>query len=259
MVEKPMAANSAGAWAMVEAARSARVVLSTPYVWRFHPVTAAIRERLHASELGAIAACEGRCAAGRLHRYIEGHAEWMLDRKQSGGGPMYNLGVHWIDLFRWLLEDEVVDAVGRNVHVNREHDVEDSSLALLTFSHGTVLSLDISYMVPDAYPAGRDLYLAMRGTRGVVQWSPSFEGTREELFVCTDAPRRVTFEIEPRPGYAGIMTVRYLEALARSIREGAPPPVSGEDGARVLEIVERIYDSAPAASRLVYDDREGSI
>jgi len=243
MVEKPMAASAAGAWSMVEAAREARVVLSTPYVWRFHPVVCAIRESARAGDLGTIVGCEGRCAAGRLHRYIEGHAAWMLDRRQSGGGPMYNLGVHWIDLYRWLLEDEVVDAVGRNVHVNREFDVEDNSFALLTFARGTVLSLDISYTVPDSYPAGRDLYLALRGTRGVVQWSPSFEGTREDLFVCTAEPRHVAFEIEPHPGYAGIMTVRYLHALARTIVDGGAPPVSGEDGARALEVVEKIYAS----------------
>ena len=78
----------------------------------------------------------------------------MLTRALSGGGPMWNLGVHWIDLYRWLLDDEVVDVVGRNVKVNTEYDIEDNSFALVTFSKGTVLSLDISYTVPDAYPAG---------------------------------------------------------------------------------------------------------
>ena len=30
--------------------------------------------------LGRVVGCEGRCAAGRLHRYINGHARWMLSR-----------------------------------------------------------------------------------------------------------------------------------------------------------------------------------
>ena len=78
---------------------------------------------------------------------------------------MFNLGVHWIDLYRWLLADEVVEIIGKNVHVNEQYDIEDNSFALLTFSRGTVLALDISYTVPESYPFGRDLYLALRGAR----------------------------------------------------------------------------------------------
>jgi predicted dehydrogenase len=174
----------------------------------------------------------------------------MLDKTQSGGGPMYNLGVHWIDLYRWLLDDEVVSAIGRNVRVNEEYDIEDNSFALLTFSRGTVLALDISYTVPSHYPSGRDLYLGLRGAEGVTAWSPSFEGVHEELFVCSDATgfdppaQRLRFELPPHPGYSGILTVRYLEELARAIRGGTAPAITGEDGLRALQVVEAIYLSA---------------
>jgi predicted dehydrogenase len=85
----------------------------------------------------------------------------------------------------------------------------------------------------------------------VLSWSPSFEGLKEDLFVCSDAPefastpqRHIIFELQPHPGYSGILAVNFLSDLARSIRQGSPPPVSGEDGLRALEIVEAIYKSA---------------
>ena len=250
MAEKPMAASAEGARRMIAAARESGVILTTPYVWRYHPVAGQIRQFIGDGTLGRVVGCEGRCAAGRLHRYIEGHAGWMLDKRQSGGGPMYNLGVHWIDLYRWLLEDEVVAALGRNVKVNQEYDIEDNSFALVTFSRGAVLALDISYTVPAAYPAGRDLYLGLRGTAGVAAWSPSYEGVDEELFVASDAPgfdppvERLRFRLTPHPGYSGIMTVRFLEDLARAIRRHGAPAIGGEDGLRALEVVEAIYRSA---------------
>jgi len=250
LVEKPMAASAAGARGMIAAARQAGVLLSTPYVWRYHPVAAQIRQYIKDGTLGRVVGCEGRCAAGRLHRYVEGHAAWMLDKSLSGGGPMYNLGVHWIDLYRWLLDDEVAAVMGRNVKVNQEYDIEDNSFALLTFSRGAVVALDISYTVPAAYPSGRDLYLGLRGTAGVVSWSPSYEGVNEELFVCSDAPgfdppvRRLQFALTPHAGYSGILTVRFLEDLAHAIRRHSAPPISGEDGLRALEVVEAIYRSA---------------
>ena len=251
LVEKPMAADSAGVRRIMEAARKAGTLLTSPYVWRYHPVARAMKQYVDDGVLGRIVGGEGRCAAGRLHRYIEGNARWMLTRSKSGGGPMYNLGVHWIDLYRWLLQDEVVEVLGKNVKVNQDYDIEDNSFALLTFSRGTVLALDISYTVPDSFPYGRDLYLALRGTAGVLSWSPSFEGIKETLFVCSDSPkfqpatrRHVSFELEPQPGYAGPSTLPFLRELSEAIRKGTRPAITGEDGLRALEVVEAIYESA---------------
>jgi len=251
LVEKPMAASAAGVRQMIAAAARSRVTLATPYVWRYHPVALQMRQFVRDGVLGRIVGCEGRCAAGRLERYAAGHAGWMLVKRLSGGGPMYNLGVHWIDLYRWLLDDEVAEVFGRNVKVNQQYDIEDNSFALLTFSRGTLVALDISYTVPDSYPSGRDLYLGLRGTSGVLSWSPSFEGTHEKLFVCSDAAqfgspahRDIDFELPPHPGYTGILAVNFLRDLAASIRHHTAPPVSGEDGLRALEVVEAIYRSA---------------
>lgn len=251
LVEKPMAASAEGCRAIVEAARQAGVLLSTPYLWRYHPVARQMKKFVAEGILGRVVGCEGRCAAGRLQRYIDGNAGWMLVKSLSGGGPMYNLGVHWIDLYRWMLEDEVVEVYGKNVKVNSEYDIEDNSFALLTFSRGAVVALDISYTVPDAYPYGRDLFLSLRGTSGALSWSPSFEGVKERLFVCSDAgdfsmaPRRhLEFELQPHPGYTGILGVQFLADLAHSIRTCSPPAITGEDGLRALEVVEAIYRSA---------------
>ncbi len=251
LVEKPMSSDAAGVARMIQAAAKAGVLLSTPYVWRYHPVARAMKQYIHDGILGRIVGCEGRCAAGRLHRYIDGNASWMLQRSASGGGPMHNLGVHWIDLYRWLLDDEVVEVIGKNVKVNEEYDIEDNSFALLTFSRGTVVALDISYTVPDSFPNGRDLHLALRGTAGVLAWSPSFEGVQERLFVSSDAPgfrqpedNHVEFTLRSQPGYAGASTVEFLTDFVEAIRRRTAPAITGEDGLRTLEVVEAVYESA---------------
>jgi len=251
MVEKPMAASAEGVRHMIAAARKAGVILSTPYAWRYHPVAQEMRRLVVGGVTGRIVGCEGRCAAGRLSRYIDGHAGWMLEKARSGGGPMFNLGVHWIDLYRWMLSDEVVEVIGKTVRANQQYDIEDNCFAFLTFARGTVLALDISYTVPDSYPFGRDLYLALRGTSGVLSWSPSFEGVKERLFVCSDsgeysqpARQHLDFELPQQPGYAGIMGLRFLADLVESIRTGRPPAITGYDGLKALEVVEAVYRSA---------------
>lgn len=251
IVEKPMAADRRSAEKMGLAAEKKGVILTTPYVWRFHPVVRDIRQLIADGILGRIIGCEGRCAAGRLSRYLEGHAGWMLDAHQSGGGPMYNLGVHWIDLFAWLLGEPIVSAIGKNVKVNQQYNIEDNSFAILTFQNGAILSLDISYTVPESYPHGRDLYIGIRGTKGVIQWAPAYEGERDELFICSDhelfrsAPvQRRLYELLPVTGYSGVMGLEYLKAVIEAIQKKQPAPISAHDGARVLKVVEAIYRSA---------------
>lgn len=249
MVEKPMAASADGARRIVDAARAANVKLTTGYCWRLHPVAAALKSIIRSGSLGNIVGGEGRCAAGRLQRYIDGHSPWMLKPEISGGGPMYNLGVHWIDLFRWLLEDEVVEASGRNVKVNTEYEIEDNSFAHLRYSKGAIIALDISYTVPDSFPHGRDLYIALRGTKGVASWAPAYEGEKDILFLCSDDPsvggvREREYQLEPAAGYSGYMGREYVRLFVEAIREGGEPPITGEDGVAALRAVEGIYRSA---------------
>ncbi len=251
LIEKPMTADSASAEKIAEMAEKNKVKLTTPYVWRYHPVVKDVKHLLASGALGEIIGCTGRCAAGRLDRYIDGHAEWMLDAKKSGGGPMYNLGVHWIDLFTWLLDDKVISASGKNMKINEQYNIEDNSFSILTFRSGAVLTLDISYTVPASFPHGRDLFISIRGTKGVLSWAPAYEGEQDELFICSDADdfkgapvQQRKYEINPVPGYSGIMGLLYLQEVAHSILNNTPVPIPGKEGVQVLKIVESIYQSS---------------
>jgi predicted dehydrogenase len=261
VVEKPVANTASGARKIDTACKRNKVFYSTPYLWRYHPVCREMKRVIDSGILGRIVGCEGRCAAGGLHRYIEGGSPWMLQKSKSGGGPMYNLGVHWIDLYRWLLNDEIVEVMGKNVHVNKKYDIEDNSFAICTFKKGATLSLDISYTVPDSYPFGRDLYLAVRGTEGCLAFSPAFEGARQTLFVCSNDPRfggaprkTIDFELESVPGYCGSLGLEFVGETSENIRKRRKPQISGDDATRVLKVVEAIYrsDSRGGKARVNY-------
>ena len=262
VVEKPVAHTSGDAARIAAACKENKVLFSTPYLWRYHPVTRKMKEVIDAGLLGEIVGCEGRCAAGGLHRYIDGHSEWMLDPKKSGGGPMYTLGVHWIDLYRWLLDDEVETVAGKNVRVNQKYEIEDNSFAIATFRKGATLALDISYTVPDSYPYGRDLYLALRGTLGCINFAPSFEGTRQTMMICSNSPKFggaprqiIEFELDSVPGYCGSLGLEYVNEIAKQILEGNLETfVTGDDAVKVLEVVEAIYraDKAAATVKVEY-------
>jgi predicted dehydrogenase len=237
---------------MIRAAASSGVGLSTPFCWRYHPAAVQIRDLVRGGALGRVIALEGRCAAGSPARYrVNGISPWLLSRERAGGGPMHNLGVHWIDLFRWILDDEVEAVTGMASHLQHQLEVEDSCFGLLRFRGGATAMLDISYSVPDSYPAGRDLFIGIRGTQGALSWSPAWGGTADEVFICSggpeaaDAPLR-TLRIASRavPGYGGVSGLAYLRELTAALADGRQPQVTGEDGLRALQVVEAVYEAA---------------
>jgi len=258
VVEKPMAATADGVRRMISAAGAAGVQLTTPYCWRCHPAARQIRDLVSTGALGKVVALEGRCAAGSPLRYRTGGiSPWILDRKLAGGGAMHNLGVHWIDLFRWLLEDEVESVTGMVSHEQHGLDVEDAGLALLRFGRGAVASLDISYSVPEGYPAGRDLYIGLRGTEGALSWSPAWGGTADEIMVCSglaehrDAPlRHLQIASQQATGYAGICGLAYVRQAIADLAAGQPPAITGMDGLRALEVVEAVYAAASSGRQV---------
>ncbi len=262
VVEKPVAHTAADVVKIAAACKKNNVLFSTPYLWRYHPVIRKMKETIDSGVLGTIVGCEGRCAAGGLQRYIDAQSEWMLDKAKSGGGPMYNLGVHWIDLYRWLLDSEIVEISGKNVHVNKQYNIEDNSFAIASFENGVTLALDISYTVPDSYPYGRDLYLGIRGTEGCINFAPSFEGTHQSLFICSDhkkfggAPQQtIEFELEAVSGYCGSLGLEYVNEIAENIINNEKPFIGGTDAVKVLQVVETFYEAVDSgrASKVNYD------
>jgi len=163
---------------------------------------------------------------------------------------MYNLGVHWIDLYRWLLDDEVVEVTGKNVHANKEYDIEDNSFAILTFSKGTVVALDISYTVPDSYPRGRDLYLSLKGTRGVLEWSPGFGSVDERYYICSDRGdfgeglNEMKVKFTEADGYCGSLGIEFISDFAKTTLNDTEVRITADDGLQALRVVEAIYKSA---------------
>ncbi len=247
IVEKPCAADVAGAERIVEIARKhPEIRISSPYCWRTHPVSAEIRRAVDAGELGEITSMIGRLNAGGAHRYVRDNALWMLNASQ-GGGPMWNLGVHWIDYFRWLTGSEVASVCGAVSPPQGppERDIEDSAQAVLRFENGATATLDISYALPDSYPGKRDIYVAARGTAGSFAWAPAWECLTDELLLVSEQPaegeeqsRRIAVESKDIPGYCGHMAWAWLGDFAAAVRENRPPCVCPDDILKAIYVVD---------------------
>jgi UDP-N-acetyl-2-amino-2-deoxyglucuronate dehydrogenase len=258
LVEKPIARTVDEVRAVAEAVKRNNVKITTGYCWRYHPVVKAMKDCIEQGFIGSIVTVEARLAAGRVDRYIKGNAKWMLEKAKSGGGPMYNLGVHWIDLLCHLLNDTIEEVCAVNTKTSDVYDVEDSSIALLKFGKGAVGVLSTSYIVPDCFPNGRDLYIGIKGTKGVLSYAPKYEGEQGsstagqtdilELYsdsehVSGSSARKFVFTLDRFSGYSGYMGKAYVDDFVDSIIKDREPFITISQAIDILNVVDAIYTS----------------
>ncbi|MGB5873138.1 MAG: Gfo/Idh/MocA family oxidoreductase [Bacteroidota bacterium] len=258
LVEKPIARTVDEVRVIAEAVKRNKIKITTGYCWRYHPVVKAMKDCIEQGLIGSIVTADARLAAGKVDRYIKGNSKWMLEKAKSGGGPMYNLGVHWIDLLCYLLKDNVEEVCAVNTKTSDTYDIEDTSIALLKFGKGAVAVLSTSYIVPDCFPNGRDLHIGIKGTKGVLSYSPRYEGEQGsssagqtdilELYSDSEelsgsSARKFVFDLDKVSGYSGYMGKAYLDDFVDSIIEDRQPFITINQAIDVLRVVEAIYRS----------------
>ena len=91
-VEKPLTLTAAEGRALAAVVRSTGRVLQVGHIFRFHPVTQFMRERIRSGAVGPVRYCTGRFAG--------------FKRPRTDVGVTQTDGIHYFDLFAYLLEQE---------------------------------------------------------------------------------------------------------------------------------------------------------
>ena len=87
---------------MADAAKASGKTLMAMRNNRFTPNSQFLKKYIAAGLMGDI--YTGRCGWIR-RRGIPGKGGWFTSKELSGGGPLIDLGVHFIDLTTWLMGD----------------------------------------------------------------------------------------------------------------------------------------------------------
>jgi UDP-N-acetylglucosamine 3-dehydrogenase len=223
LVEKPIACTVDEADEMIDAAEASGVVLHVAHNVRYLPLATAAREAI--PRLGKLVGV--RAAFG--HAGPKGwapDATWFFDTKLSGGGALIDLGIHALDLLRFVtgLEAEEVTALTLG-----PEPAEDAAQVAIKFRDGAIGSLHASWV---ARPAP-DFGLTVFGTEGSLhadaraplKLRPA-NGKSEELELPTD------------------VSSPFADFISAVRGEAAVQPATGADGRAALAIVCAAYESA---------------
>jgi len=226
LCEKPMALNVAECDRMLDACRSNNVRLGIAYYRHFYPVVRRVKEIIRSGEIGT--AVVAHVNAFEWFDPDESNSRrWLIDRKQSGGGPMFDFGCHRIevllDLFGPVAE---LNSTLSNSFFRRE--VEDIATALFKFESGTSATLTVAHSAREPQDT-----LDVFGSKGSIHVTVLNEG---KLRLISEKGERV----ESHAPAANIHQP-LIEDFARAVLENRHPIVDGEAGRAVAEIVDEIY------------------
>ncbi len=246
LCEKPVAMNAAQAKEMAAAAKKAGKRLMINFSYRFREQTWALKKQVETGILGDI--YYGR-AIWLRRRGMPGFGGWFSTKSLSGGGPLLDLGIHRMDMALWFMGypkavwvmagtfDPIASELARKA--GKKFDVEDMGVAMIRFENGAMLQVEASWA---SNIAERELMeTRLFGTKaGLVQRNINEEYQYEAEIFVEQAGCQFDMKLHPpvpesRSGY---------QHFIDSIVAGTPHTATIEEGVKVMEILDAIYESA---------------
>jgi len=235
-MEKPCAIGSAEANDIAQRAIAANHFAAVPYVFRYCPIIDTVRE---IADREAIQYLMFKFVGGMVDRYYNQRVEWVIDRAQSGGGPLLNLGVHFLDLCRVLLNDADLTVTAAMMS-NRaaKLNIEDHAVVLMQ-GGGASCMVETGYLYP-APNSVFDMHYSIR-TEG------HYFAARENglLEIVDNKRQRTTREMKLTNVFFYPQFVR--DTIAR-LRDGRKPIADLSDNAKAVELVEAAYALSPLSA-----------
>ncbi len=258
--EKPMATSAAEARAMKEAAERNGKLLMIGFVRRFGNDCKILTDYIENGYFGDI--YYGKATYLRRNGCPGG---WFGDKSRSGGGPLIDLGVHVIDLTRYLIGnprpvsvygatfDKLKDRPGLKgqgaayVSTGKTDqdifDVEDLAVALIRYDNGAVISLEASFSLNLKEDTGK---IELFGTKAGAKLDPELEiytelnGYMSNVQLTT--PTALSFD--------GLFA-NEINHFVDCVQHGTPCKAPAEDGITLMEILDAIYESARTGHEVI--------
>ena len=220
------------------ASQNLLLLLSLPN--RVDPYMLEARRLVTGGAIGKVYGVEIHILADQTRLGQAGYSQdWRAHKATAGGGHLAWLGIHWLDLARYITGSAIsaVSAFTANVG-GKPFDVEDSAALTLRFENGTLGTLTSGYYLDKGYDTqvkvwGADGWVLVQKHTGVpLQWYSSRGG---------DGQIRRMEPVKPEPG--GIYAT-FTQSVARACLGLSPAPLTADESRAALRAVYACYRAA---------------
>lgn len=251
LCEKPMAMNKEEAEEMEKVAQDNGKLLMIGFVRRFGNDTDIIKNFINAGDMGDI-----YYAKASYLRRNGTPGGWFADKKYSGGGPLIDLGVHVIDLVRYLagnplpvsaygvtygkLRDKEVEGGDKAWKIESadsfEANTEDFASGFVKFDNGLTLYIEASFNLHIQHDVGA---VELFGTKSGAKIDP-------HVHFYTDLNNTMV-DINPSGSSAFDFNAIFKKEVAHfvdCVKTGETCISPGVDGVILMKIIDALYESA---------------
>jgi predicted dehydrogenase len=263
LCEKPMAVTEQECEAMIDTAAKAGTKLMIAYRLHFERGNLSAIEAIRAGKIG-----EPRIFNSVFSQQVPAGNTRL--RVESGGGPLFDIGIYCVNAARYLFRAEPYEAFAFSASAkdDRFSSVEEMNGALLRFPGDRLASFTCSF------GAAENAKYEVIGTQGTLKMDPAYnmagdlkcelrvEGKRQK----TTYRKRDQFgpelsyfskcileNVNPEPdGLEGMADVRIISALMESAATGKPVEIAPREKKRHPSIDQEIHKPASTAPPLVH-------
>jgi len=163
LCEKPMAMNAAEARTMVDAAENSGKIFGVAYYRRLYPKVLRARQLIEAGVIG-----QPLFAELTNHMWFDGGGErnWLFDPAKAGGGPLFDIASHRIDVLNFLF-GKPLRVTGQLSNLVHHYAVEDNATVMIEYENGVRGIVDVRWNSKIKRDECR-----IRGTEGEIEMSP---------------------------------------------------------------------------------------
>ena len=156
-LEKPCGIHASDVESLAASAEAKNLYVAVPMIFRLSDTLDIVGQNKSRPDFASI-----RFMAGPPSRYQAAGAPWMLKRELAGGGPLINVGVHFIDLFYLLAQEDIesVSAVSSS-EINRL-PIEDFISIRMVTKENRVCTLECGYIFPSDKRIQREFSFSIR-------------------------------------------------------------------------------------------------
>jgi len=264
LTEKPVASNTRDLSSVLATVRHAGIHLGIFYTWRHNPIARDIRAMIEHGAIGRVMTVESRMVTSQVQHRDPTH--WLFKKNVAGGGILSWLGCHWIDLIRFIIQDEVEGVSAMTGTLNGVAiDVEDTATVLMRMKSGAIATLHAGYLISMSdlgfNRASYDTYLCFRGLKGHIEWHPTEPDAPVVLETsapgwCTTPRRELKYALAPSEAYGGLYGQEFVRQFILSAMRKDPPPNNGDNALQVLRIIEAAYQASTHGRFVKVEEKE---
>ena len=237
LCEKPMCLTVEDEKEMEKFCREQGVKLGVGFMMRFHGAHEEMKRIIASGGIGEIVSAYAVFNSD----YPANEKLWRQSKANSAGGAMMDMGIHCIDLLRYIsgMDAQLVTAVCGN-QIHKYPDVEDAGTVVMRMDNGAIFTVQANFNIPDA--VGGCSFMIMGRTGSLTAMNTVGQTSTGTLYHVDLSSGSAESRVIPYS--TDNMYARELDAFSKAIIGDTLPPVGAGECIKDQSIIEAAYRSS---------------